>query len=131
MVRKLFVIIVLMSLLLPLSAYADGNLQIVGVYEKVPGQKFSFDGKTVEITEFLSFYCGHCYRFEKAVPVIKGNFPKKIRWRVVPVYWGKGSPKPGEAYLLAVEAGRGDQMKKAIFDAFFLERKDISKVEVL
>jgi len=105
--------------------------KIVGVYEEVPGQKFVFDGEKVEIIEFMSFYCSHCYQFEKEIPVIKGNFPKKITWKTIPIYWGNGSPKPGEAYLLAVEEGKGEQMKKAIFEALFLERKDIGKVEVL
>jgi thiol:disulfide interchange protein DsbA len=111
--------------------YAAEPPNIVGVYTKVPGQKFVFDGKHVEIIEFMSFYCSHCYHFEKEIPVIKGNFPKKIVWKTVPIYWGKGSPKPGEAYLLAVEEGKGEQMKKAIFEALFLERKDIGKIEVL
>jgi thiol:disulfide interchange protein DsbA len=97
----------------------------------MPEHKFEFDGKEVEVIEFLSFYCGHCYEFEKSIPVVKGNFPKKIKWKVVPVYWGKGSPKPGEAYFLAEEAGKGEQMKKAIFEAFFIEKKDIGSIEVL
>ncbi|HDZ84442.1 MAG TPA: hypothetical protein ENH45_04405, partial [Nitrospirae bacterium] len=41
------------------------------------------------------------------------------------------SPKPGEAYLIAKDAGKGEEMKKAIFKALFIEEKDIGKVEVL
>jgi len=123
--------ILLAFLLTAFPSFAGEAPSIVGVYTEVPGQEFVFDGKSVEIVEFLSFYCSHCYHFEKAVPVIKGNFPKKITWKMVPIYWGKGSPKPGEAYFLAVEEGKGEQMKKAIFDALFLERKDIGQIEVL
>ncbi|HDY89774.1 MAG TPA: hypothetical protein ENH82_16870 [bacterium] len=110
---------------------AEESPSIVGVYNKVLGKKYIYDGKKVEIIEFLSFYCGHCYKFEKSIPVIKGNFPKKIKWRTVPVYWGKGSPKPGEAFLLAEGAGKGEEMKKAIFHANFVEGKDIGNIDVL
>ncbi|MBI4716108.1 MAG: DsbA family protein [Nitrospirae bacterium] len=105
--------------------------KIEGTYLTIPGKKFQSDGKTVEVVEFLSFYCSHCYEFERSIPVIKGNFPKKVRWKVVPIYWGKGSPKPGEAYLLAEEAGKGEAMKTALFHANFIQRQDIGKVEVL
>lgn len=118
-------------LLLSLSAYAVDTPPISGEFIRVAGQQFKFDGKTVDVVEFMSFYCGHCYVFEKDIPVIKGNFPKKIKWKIIPMYWGTGSSKPGEAYLLAEEAGKGEQMKKAIFNAMFVEKKDIGKIETL
>ena len=79
----------------------------------------------------MSFYCGHCYNFEKAIPVILGNFPGKVRWRTIPIYWGNGSPKPGEAFLLAEESGKGNAMRKAIFKAIFVDRRNIGDVDVL
>ncbi|RJQ13699.1 MAG: hypothetical protein C4560_13660 [Nitrospiraceae bacterium] len=128
--KKLFMILLLLTSF-PILVSAEQRPSIMGIYDEVPGQRFVFDGKQVEVIEFLSFYCGHCYEFEKLIPVIKGNFPKKIKWKVVPVHWGKGSPKPAEAYFLAVEAGKGDEMKKALFEAFFIEKKDIGDIEVL
>ncbi len=127
--RNMF--IVLSFLLLPLPLSADRDTGVEGVYEELAEHTFSFNGKHVEVMEFLSFYCGHCYQFEKSIPVIRGNFPGKIRWKTIPVYWGSGSPKPGEAYFLAEEAGKGDEMKKALFHAAFVEGKDIGAIEVL
>jgi thiol:disulfide interchange protein DsbA len=127
--KRIFAVVIM--LLFSLSAYAGQDSAVKGVYEKLSDQKHTFDGKQIEIIEFLSFYCGHCYHFEKAIPVIKGNFPKKIRWKTIPIYWGDGSPKPGEAYFLAEEAGKGEEMKKALFHALFVEKRDIGKIEVL
>ena len=121
----------ILLVLLPLSVLAAEGPSVKGVYSIAPDKQYRFDGKTVEVVEFLSFYCDTCYAFEKAIPVIKGNFPKKIKWRIAPLYWEGGSPKPGEAYFLAQEAGKGEQMKKALFHANFVEKKDIGKVEVL
>ena len=117
--------------LLPAAVFAASAPEIKGKYTAVPGKEFKYDGKTVEVMEFLSFYCGTCYEFEKSIPAIKGNFPKKLKWKLVPVYWGNGSPKPGEAYFLAEEAGKGEQMQKALFKAHFVDKKDIGSVEVL
>lgn len=122
---------VVFFLLLAAPAFSGEPPSIEGSFTRIPGKEYRFDGKAVEVVEFLSFYCGSCYEFERHIPVIKGNFPKKIKWKVVPVYWGEASPKPGEAYLLAVEAGKGDEMKKALFHANFVEKKDIGRIEVL
>lgn len=130
MIRKA-VAMAIVLLILPALALAAGAPDVKGKYTVVPGKEFRYDGKTVEVLEFLSFYCGHCYDFEKAVPVIKGNFPKKIKWKIAPVYWGTGSPKPSEAYLLAEEAGKGEEMKRALFRAQFVEKKDIGDIKVL
>lgn len=117
--------------LLPAIAFAASAPNIKGQYTAVAGKEFKYDGKTVEVIEFLSFYCGSCYEFEKSIPVIKGNFPKKLKWKLAPVYWGEGSSKPGEAYFLAEEAGKGEAMKKALFKTHFVEKKDIGDIAVL
>lgn len=127
--QKIFVTLFLV-MLMSYPAYS-GEITPEGKYTRLFDHQFNFDGKRVEIIKFLSFYCGHCYQFEKQVPVINGNFPKKIQWKIIPIYWGNGSSKPGEAYFLAEEAGKGDEMKKALFEAFFEEKKDIGTVEVL
>jgi thiol:disulfide interchange protein DsbA len=128
---KILLSILILFVLFPLSAFAAGNSSIKGSYDTVLGQEFKYDGKTVDVLEFMSFYCGHCYEFEKSIPVIKGNFPKKIKWKRVPIYWGEGSTKPGEAFFLARDAGKGEQMTKALFYANFIEKKDIGNIEIL
>jgi len=128
---KKFLVMLISLISLTLSVNAEENPPVKGIYTQLPEFKFVFDGEKVAVIEFFSFYCGHCYEFEKSIPVIKGNFPKKIQWKNVPVYWGSGSSKPGEAYLLAEEQGKGEQMKKALFDAFFIEKREISDISVL
>jgi thiol:disulfide interchange protein DsbA len=128
--KKIFFILILSAaLFIPFNVKGDNPIQ--GRYIELPGHQFNFDGKTVEIIEFMSFYCKHCYSLERHTPIIKGNLPGRIRWRTIPVYWGSGSSKPGEAYLLAEESGKGEEMKGSIFHARFVERRDIGNIEVL
>ena len=45
---------------------------------------------------------------------------------------GKGSPKPGEAYFLAEEAGKGEKDEGSPFPSLhFVEKKNIGDVKVL
>lgn len=126
-----------MLLVLPLLVAAflhlrvEAETSIKGIYTQLSGHQFQFDGKTVEVIEFTSFYCGGCYVFQKSVPVIRGNFPKRIKWKTIPIYWGKASTKPVEAYLLAEESGMGEEMKMALFNAYLVEKKDIGDLKVL
>ncbi len=127
--------VMLMSLVLILisvSLQAGTIPGIVGVYDTLPGEKFKFDGKAVEIVEYMSFYCHTCYNFESSILVIKKNFSNKIKWKTVPIFFGEhGSPKPGEAYFLAEDAGKGEEMKKALFEAQMVQKRNIGDIKVL
>ena len=81
-------------LLLPLSAEAGKKPSIEGAYTTLPGAEFKFDGKTVEIVEFLSFTCGTCYAFERQVPIIKGNLPAEMIFPAVCLILSKESKSP-------------------------------------
>lgn len=130
--KKILIVVPVIFMLLFVSMAAKGETQkIIGIYKKVPLKTFKYDGEKVEILEFLSFTCHQCYEFEKYVPVIKGNYPKKVQWKVIPLHWGKDSPKPAEAYLIARDAGKGPQMKKALFEANFKHKQDINNIEVI
>ena len=131
MIVRLIVAMTILCMTLATPLMAGSETTYKGKYLELSSHDFSFDGKTVEISEFISFYCGHCYSFQRWIPVVRGNFPGKVRWKTMPIYWGKGSSKPGEAFLIAEESGKGEEMKAAIFHANFVQRLDIGKVELL
>lgn len=130
--KKVLSAVSVIFILIFISMIAHGETpKIIGIYKTVPLKTFNYDGKKVGILEFFSFTCGQCYEFDKFVPVIKGNYPKKIQWTFIPLYWGKDSSKPAEAYFLAEEVGKGRQMKKALFEAHFLHKKNINDLKVI
>ncbi len=126
---KILIVILFLAVTV-LAAQAADKPPMIGIYNEVPGKAFSFDGKQVEIIEFMNFYCGHCNKFEEDITVIRGNFPRKTKWKIVPLYWGK-SAKAVEAFFLAEEMGKGEEMKKALFKAVFIEKRDISNIAVV
>ena len=131
MLFKKLLIVFTMLVMTSFYAHAGNNSAIKGIYTEVPGAEFNFDGKQVEIIEFFSFFCGHCFEFEKPLATLKAKFPKNVKWTHIPIYWDKGSPKPGEAYFIARDEGKGEEMKEAIFHAIFVDGKDIRDIEVL
>jgi len=124
-------VIFFISLILIQPVISLAGEKIVGAYKQLPGAEFRYDGEKVDVLEFMSFYCGHCYMFEQEISVIKKAFPGKIKWKVLPIFWEQMSSKPSEAYLLAVDAGKGEEMKRELFRAYFEEKKDIKKIEII
>lgn len=111
------------------SPYVQDHL-ILGLYPVINKPSIQEDGK-VRIMEFLSFYCGNCYRFNIIKHQLESKYGDALELRVLPIAWGDQSIKTVEAYILAERSGKGKEMADAIFRAIFEENKDISDVEVL
>ena len=47
----------ILTLAMSISLYAGSSPTIIGEHTKIVGEKFTYDGKTVEVMEFMSFYC--------------------------------------------------------------------------
>ncbi|WP_299003992.1 thiol:disulfide interchange protein DsbA/DsbL [uncultured Shewanella sp.] len=91
-----------------------------------------------EITEFFSFYCPHCYTFQKTeVPKIKKRLPAGVTFKQVQVDFlggkGKGGVNMGDvmarafavAQLLKVE----DKIEPAIFSAIHDKRQRFTSLD--
>lgn len=102
----------------------------LGIYPVLDKPSTHQPGK-VRITEFLSFYCGNCYRFNGYKKHLKEKYGERLEIELRPIYWGKQSVKPPKAYVIALRAGKGEEMKDAIFKARFVDGRDIGDVKVL
>ncbi|HDH27967.1 MAG TPA: hypothetical protein ENH13_02420 [Euryarchaeota archaeon] len=102
----------------------------VGLYETLNRPSTHEPGK-VKIIEFMSFYCHQCYNFNSLKPELEEKYRGKLEIELLPIYWGEGSIKPGEAYLIAKDLGFGAEMKDAIFNANTVEKRDIGNEDVL
>lgn len=90
-----------------------------------------------EITEFFSFFCGHCYNFSKVqVPQIKENMPEGVVFKQnhVEFIGGKMGVEMSLAFAVAHQLKVDDKIDKAIFSAIhekkqqFINRDDIRKL---
>lgn len=90
-----------------------------------------------EITEFFSFYCGHCFNFSKTqVPQIKANKPEGVVFKQKHVeFIGKEmGVEMSRAFAVAHQLKVDEKIEQAIFSAIhekkqrFTSRNDIRQV---
>ncbi|MDL5501722.1 MAG: DsbA family protein, partial [Candidatus Methanoperedens sp.] len=79
----------------------------------------------VKIIEFLNFGCTHCNDLRKDMPQLLQKYGDKVEIIYVPINFRGQSTKSVEAYLIAEQMGKGDEMLNALFDAEFDKGMDI------
>ncbi|CAG1008848.1 MAG: DsbA family protein [Candidatus Methanoperedens sp.] len=81
----------------------------------------------VKIIEFLNFGCSHCNDLRKNMPQLLQKYGAKVEITYIPINFVslKQSTKSVEAYIIAEQMGKGDEMLDALFDAKFDKGMDI------
>ncbi|AHJ01545.1 TPA: thiol:disulfide interchange protein DsbA/DsbL [Vibrio parahaemolyticus] len=77
------------------------------------------------VTEFFSFYCPHCYKFESVIENLKPALPKEARFEKVHVaFMGADMAVPmAKSYATMVSLGVEDKMVPAMFAQIHQKRQ--------
>ncbi|ENJ1789881.1 thiol:disulfide interchange protein DsbA/DsbL [Vibrio parahaemolyticus] len=77
------------------------------------------------VTEFFSFYCPHCYKFESVIENLKPALPKEARFEKVHVaFMGADMAVPmAKSYAAMVSLGVEDKMVPAMFAQIHQKRQ--------
>lgn len=107
-----------------------GKVPAAGTFDTM-NKPSAYEPGKVKITEFLRFNCGHCYTLNSLLPALKKKYGDKLEITYKPMLWKNmnGDPaltKSNEAYIIAERMGKGEEMKGAIFKAFWVEKRDIT-----
>ncbi len=136
MLRKFALILVLIFISTSVTAADNKGLQLGGAvetYSIIPDKKNTHEKGRVKMTVFFDFFCSHCHQFDSVVvPLLLREYGDKLKITSMgyPLIY-EDSVIPIEAYELAKAAGKGEEMKGAIFDAIYYQRKDGANHEVL
>ena len=111
------------------------KLPASGKFVKLNKQGTYEPGK-VKITEFLKFNCGHCYQLNPQMSSLKQKYGDRVEITYKPMLWrtvpqDSGFRKSIEAYILAERMGKGGEMMDALFNAVFVDKKDVTSEAVL
>lgn len=95
--------------------------------------------ETPKVTEFFSFYCPHCFRFEPIAKAIEANLPEGAVFEKSHVNFLGGLPAQTQsnlsyAYIVAKQADKEDVIAEKIFRAIHIEKnqlRDIKDVKAL
>jgi protein-disulfide isomerase len=105
---------------------------IEGSYVQFPDKPNTHVSGKVSLIEFFDFYCSHCYSFHKDTwPALKKKYGDKIELADLGYPLRETSILPLEAYEIAKDFGKGEELKDAMFTAIHEEERDISNVEAL
>jgi thiol:disulfide interchange protein DsbA len=98
------------------------------VIEKI--QPAPEDG-TVEVIEFFSYACPHCYRFEPHIEKWLESKPQNVTLKQVPAVFNKNWEAFASLYYAAEVLGVKDKMHPIIFKALHGDGKKIKSMEGL
>ena len=88
-------------------------------------------GTKPEILEVFNFKCPHCEKLRPVFAEWAEQNKKNYNIKATPIYWGKQTDKPLKALYAAQYMGKGEEMKHAIFTAFFARKQDIENENIL
>ncbi len=136
MLKKITLILAMLSVSTCVFAADNKGLQLGGVdtsYSIIADKKSMHEKGKVNMTVFFDFFCPHCHQFDSVVvPLLHSEYGDKLIITSIgfPIIY-EDSVIPVEAYELAKAAGKGEEMKRAIFDAIYYQRKDGANHDVL
>lgn len=100
------------------------KLPTAGEYVKIL-QSSTYEPGKVKIMVFMKFDCPHCYELDKNMPQLLQKYDDKVQVTYVPIVWPKQSTKSIEAYIIAEQMGKGEEMRVALFRAMFENGMDV------
>lgn len=81
------------------------------------------DPKVVEVTEYFSYGCNHCYRFEPLINQWKSGLSADVVFNRTPAIWNKPYEFLAQTYYTAEALGVLDRIHTPLFQAIHSERR--------
>jgi thiol:disulfide interchange protein DsbA len=127
--KKVSSLLLAVFLFLPAWAHADGKIR--GKYEVIGDISKLKNVKTIVMSEFFNYSCGHCYRFLETSKRLRSKFKDKLLHKKFPIYWGNQTAFPAMAFYIADELGLEEEFTQELFDTSFKLGVDIFQPKVI
>lgn len=85
----------------------------------------------IEVLEFFSYDCIHCYRLEPVMQAFQQKLPVDVNVRKVQVMWGKSREGFAKLYATLQVTGYAKALHRPVFDAVMGQRINLNDVKVL
>lgn len=132
MVRRLMKRLLLLALvLLPFTSYGEGFQYEEGTHFmklEVPVKTRNPD--VIEVTEYFSYGCPHCYRFEPLVQQWRKQISEDVEFNRTPAIWQvTGYELYARTYYTAKALGVLDEVHSSLFQAIHVEQRRLLDLE--
>ena len=109
-----------------------GVLALMKDSPPVDEENSALDDGNIVVTEYFSFYCGHCYNLYPSLSQVLEKYDgTNVSVNYRPMNFDGAVLNAAEAYVIAMKMGKGEEMKEAIFTAQFVNGFDIDDVTIL
>lgn len=114
-----------------LSALAEGVQYEEGThYQKLDVPVRTRDANVVEVTEYFSYQCPHCYRLEPLISQWKETLPADVEFNRSPAIWrAPGYETAARTYYTAQALGVLEQIHQPFFNAIHAERRRLTELQ--
>lgn len=120
------------ALLLLVSAAAIADIQPGRDYVELRSpQPGSAPAGKVEVIEFFSYTCIHCYRLEPVVESWAAKLPAQVSFRREQIVWSKEMEPLARLYATQRQMGLLDKLHKPVFDAMMRDKQNLADERLL
>lgn len=87
----------------------------------------------IEVTEYFSYACPHCFQFDSVVAAWKAQLGEDVVFNRTPAIWRGMPPYPemAQAYYTAEALGILEKAHTPLFEAIHVERRDLSNPQAM
>ena len=120
------------ALLLLVSAVAMADIQPGRDYVELRAlQPSGAPAGKVEVIEFFSYTCIHCYRLEPAVESWAAKLPAHVSFRREQIVWSKEMEPLARLFATQRQMGLLDKLHKPVFDAMMRDKQNLADEKLL
>ncbi len=117
-------------LLILFSISAQAEYEAGVHYFELP-TPLAVSGDGIEVTEYFSYGCNHCYQFEPILAAWVKTLPDDVTFTRTPAMWNKGYSFLAQTYYTLLAMDVLDKMHLEIFNAIHLKRQNIGDPEAM
>ena len=92
--------------------------------------KTAANGK-IEVTEYFSYGCPHCYQFDPMITAWEENLPGDVKFNRNPAIWNKDYQVYAQTYFAAEALGVAEKLHTPLFRAIHAERKRLNDPKLM
>lgn len=122
---RLATFIALLVIALPSAAQLAGPIAEATHYETIETPLTTEDPTRVEVTEFFSYACIHCYNFDPVLEAWLEHQPDDVVFRRVPAIFFQNWLPFAQAYYTALALDVVDESHQAFFKAVHVEQRQL------
>jgi thiol:disulfide interchange protein DsbA len=104
-----------------------------GVHYQVldPQAPLSTSGEGIEVSEYFSYGCGHCFQFDPVLNAWLDTQPEDVNFDRTPAVWNDYYGNLAQTYYTLKAMDLLESLHVAVFEAIHIQRKNLSKPGVM